>query len=336
MDTIPENELRGLRVVLRALAGISAAVHVALFVYCTIKALQAAPFALYQARFAPEPLCAANASGATDLLVLYTDTLRQTWLPQRAPVQFNGFVVLAAVFLISCAAQCCYLYTISRDDALDTLRQPCLLRWAEFAATSPMVVALVAMSLMVRDVHTLALLVAAQNACVLVGFALEYALTTRDLEEPLERILLARSPPALAVAPELRVGTFVCGPVLEDSFMLTQPKKARRAFACGFYISVMLHAAVWGVLLSQLVALEAGAPLAPWLAQLRVLVLGQCVVFSCFALVPLLQWFWMADGEADASAALLYGSVLYALLALVTKSLLAATYVAFVDVLPFA
>jgi hypothetical protein len=324
MDTIPENELRGLRVVLRALAGISAAVHVALFVYCTINSLQAAPCALYQARFAPEPLCAANATGATDLLVLYTDTLRQTWLPQRAPLQLNGFVVLAAVFLISCAAQCCYLYTISRDDALDTLRQPCLLRWAEFAATSPMVVALVAMSLMVRDVHTLALLVAAQNACVLVGFALE-----RFLE-------VARSPPALAVAPELRVGTFVCGPVLEDSFMLTQPKKARRAFACGFYISVMLHAAVWGVLLSQLVALEAGAPNAPWLAQLRVLVLGQCVVFSCFALVPLLQWFWMADGEADASAALLYGSVLYALLALVTKSLLAATYVAFVDVLPFA
>jgi len=343
MPEVSAEELRALRVVLRALAGLSAAVHCALCVYCAVQALHAAPaspqtFALYHARFEPQPLCAANATGAAGLLVLHSGTLRQTWLPERATLQLNGFLILAAVFLLSCAAQSFAGYTTFRDDALETLRQPCLLRWAEFAATSPLVVAVLALSLMLRDVHTLALLVAAQGACVLVGFALEYALDTRDLQEPLERTVLARSPPALAPAYtlDLRVGTIVCGPVLDDSLMPTQPEKATRAFAVCFCLSLLLHAAVWGVLVSQLVALEAGAPHAPWLAQLRVLVLGQCVLFSCFALVPLLQWFWMSDGEADAAAALLYGSVLYAVLALVAKSLLAATYVAFVDVLPFA
>jgi hypothetical protein len=335
MDTIPQNELRGLRVVLRALAGLSAGVHCALFVYCCFNALQAAPgspqsFALYHARFAQQPLCAANASAAPGILVLRNDTLRQTWLPQRAALQLNGFVLLAAVFVTSCAAQCYALYTTYRDDALETLRQPYLLRWAEFAATSPVVVALVAMCLMLRDVHTLALLVAAQTACVLVGFPLEYALTTRDLQDPLERTLMARSPPPLAVSSNI-----ICGPVVDDSLMLTQPQKAKRAFAAGFYLSVLLHAAVWGVLLSQLLALQAVAPPAPWLEQLRVVVFAQCVLFSCFALVPLLQWLWIADGEADADSAMLYGSVLYAVLALVAKSVLAATYVTFVQLFPF-
>lgn len=341
MDTIPPDELRGLRIVLRALAGLSVAVHCALFVYCTIQALQAAPqspqsFALYHARFAPAPLCAANASGAPGLLVLHNDTVRQTWLPQRAALELNGFAVLAAVFLLSCAAQSLFCYTTFHDDALESFRQPCLLRWLEYAATSSLLVTLVAMCLMLRDVQTLALLVATQTACVLVGFALEYALATRDLQEPLERTLLARSPPPLAIPLELGVGRIVCGPAPDDSLVLTQPQKARRAFAAGFCLCVLLHAAVWGVLVSQLVALEAALPPAPWLEQLRVVVLVQCVLFSCFALVPLLQWLWISDGEADASAAFVYGSVLYAVLALVAKSLLAATYVAFVELLPFA
>ena len=364
MDTIPEEEVARLRYVIRALAVGSAVVHGALCVYCLVKHLEAPAdsphrFKLYSARVSSElaatppdasfvrdlqrayaSTCAA-APNATGPLVLRSSELRQSWLPQRAELAVVGFVLLAVEFSVSCAAQCFYAYTTLREHALETFRQPCLLRSLEHALTAPLQVALVAMCVLVRDVHTLGLLAAAQAACMLLGFAIEFALGTSDLEDPLERTLMARSPPALAVPFELRIGTFVCGPSLDERFMRTHAQKAARAFELCFSVAFLLHAAVWGVLLHQLLGLEASlcaaAPAAQhWIDPLRRLVGGQCALFSCFKLVPLLQSFWMWAGDADAASAFLYGSVAYAVLGVVAKSLLLAAYVAFVELLPLA
>jgi hypothetical protein len=79
------------------------------------------------------------------------------------------------------------------------------------------------MCVLIRDVHTLALLAAAQTASVLVGFALEYALGTRDLEDPLEKTYLAHSPPTLLDHPrfEFGIANVVCGPIVDERFMRT-------------------------------------------------------------------------------------------------------------------
>ena len=300
MDTIPEHEVRGLRVILRALAVLSAFVHCALAVYSVLKAVQAL--------------------GA-------------------APVY--GFALLAALFVFSCAAQCFYAYTTFREQALETFRQPCLVRSAEFAALAPLHVALVASCVLVRDAQTLGLLAAAQTACVLVAFALEYVLATYDIEDARDKTVLATAQPELALPIELSIGTIVRGPALDERFVCTHAQTAARAWHVCFCAALQLHVAVWAVLANQLLASEAAVcatarDAGACQTQLRLLVGGQCALFSCFALVPLLQWSWMWAGEADASAAFLYGSVLYAVLSLVAKSLLAASYVAFVELFPYA
>jgi hypothetical protein len=258
---------------------------------------------------------------------------------ERVDLTVDGSLLLACVFFLALAAQCFYAYTTFREEALESFRQPSLVRCLDYAATAPLQLALVAMCLLVRDVHALALLVAAQAACELLGFALEYALGTADLEDPIEHTLMARSPPALAAPLELRIGTIVCGPSLDERYMYTHEEKAARAFRLCFAVCFLLHAAVWAVLLSQLLAVEASVcaqQTQPWTAPLRLLVAGQCALASCFRLVPLVQSLWMWAGDADAATVLLYGSVAHAALSLIARSLLAASYVTFVDLSPFA
>ena len=364
MDTIPEDEVCRLRTVLRALSAGAAVVHCALCAYCVARAVQAPALspqrvALYHARVsfgapvaqglqrAYKHTCAAAPSNASGPLILHVpNKTTLTWLPQRATAPaadaVDGFALLAALFLVSCAAQCFYTYTTFAQQALETFRQPCLVRWLEYAATAPLQVALVAACVLVRDLHTLGLLAAAQTACVLVGFALEYALGTRDLEDPLDQTLMARSPPSLAAGLELRIGTIVCGPSVDDRCMRTHAEKAQLAWHVCFTVASQLHVAVWAVLLSQLVAVEASAACdAPraadaWQRPLRLLVLGQFALFSALWLVPPLQWLATWAGKTDAPAALLYGSVAHAVLGVVAKAMLLATYVEFVQLFPFA
>jgi hypothetical protein len=354
MDTIPEADVHRIRIVLTLLSAGSALVHVVLCVYCVIEAVgapAASPqrFALYHALVSAGPsvgddlgraragTCAAN---ATDVLVLHNHTLQQSWLPQRAHVHVDGFAVLAALSLVACAAQSFYLYTTLSQHALETFRQPCLVRWLELAATAPLQIALVAMCVLIRDVQTLVLLVAAEAACVLLGFCLEYALVTENLEDPLEHTFMARSPPALAVPCELRIGTIVCGPSLDQRFMCSHAERAARAWLVSSGASSLVHGAVWAVLLAQLLAVEASTCAAPpadaWLAQLRLLVATQCALCSCLALVPPLQRLWLWAGEADAAAVLLYGSVAYAVLGVVTKTILVASFASVVQLCPYA
>ncbi len=64
---------------------------------------------------------------------------------------------------------------------IDYFRRPCLARWLEYAVTSPLQVVLIASCVMIRDVYTLIMLFAAQLACVLFGFAIEFALQNQQL-----------------------------------------------------------------------------------------------------------------------------------------------------------
>ena len=170
MDTIPDDEVRRLRLVLRALAGLSALVHGALCVYCLVKHV-AAPhgFALHHTRVSARLTNASNASNASNACPA------PSFAVERVDHTVDGWLLLACDFLLALAAQCFYAYTTFNEQALETFRQPCLVRWLERAATTPLELALVAMCVRVRDVHTLALLAAAQTASVLVGFALASA-----------------------------------------------------------------------------------------------------------------------------------------------------------------
>jgi len=333
MDTIPDDEVRRLRLVLRALAGLSALVHGALCVFCLVKHVQAPAVsphahALYHTRVSAQLTNASNASNASAACPA------PSFAVERVEHTVDGLLLLASVFFLALAAQCFYAYTTFREEALESFRQPCLVRFLEYAATAPLQLALVAICLLVRDVRTLGLLVAAQAACELLGFALEYALGTADLEDPIEHTIMARSPPALAVPLELRIGTLVCGPSIDERYMCTHEEKAARAFHLCFAVCFLLHGAVWAVLLSQLLAVEASVCAQtpqPWTAPLRLLVGGQCALASCFRLLPLLQSLWMWAGDADAATVLLYGSVAHAALSLVFKSLFLASYVTFVE-----
>jgi hypothetical protein len=332
MDTIPDDEVRRLRFVMRALAAGSAVLHGALCVYCLVQYVQAA---------APSPhsLALVHTRVSAQLNATNATCPAPSFALQRVDRAVDGFLLQAVVFFLSLAAQCFYAYTTFREEALESFRQPCLPRFLEYAATAPLQLALVAMCLLVRDVRTLALLVAAQAACELLGFAVEFALGTADLEDPIEHTLMARSPPALVVPCELRIGTLMCGPALDQRYMYTHAEKAARAFHLCFAVALLLHAAVWGVLLSQLLAVEASVcpqKTQPWSAPLRLLVGGQCALASCFRLVPLLQSLWMWAGEADAPTVFLYGSVAHAVLSVVFKSLFLASYVTFVELFPVA
>ena len=124
--------------------------------------------------------------------------------------------------------------------------------------------------------------------------------------------------------------------------MRTHAEKAQLAWHVCFTVASQLHVAVWAVLLNQLVAVEASAacdvlPSADaWQRPLRLLVLGQFALFSALWLVPPLQWLATCAGKTDAPAALLYGSVAHAVLGVVAKAMLLATYVEFVQLFPFA
>lgn len=72
-----------------------------------------------------------------------------------------------------------------------------------------------------------------------------------------------------------------------------------------------------------------------WKTPLQVVVYGQCILFSLFGLVPLLQEIAFWRGATPVPDVFLYGSLVYALLSVVAKVFLAGSYVAFVVLFPF-
>jgi hypothetical protein len=124
--------------------------------------------------------------------------------------------------------------------------------------------------------------------------------------------------------------------------MSTHKQCAARAWEACFVCSVALHVAVWGVLLLQLSAVleasecdrDAPAGAGAWKEPVRLVVIGQCVLFSCFALVPVIQRIALLLGQADADETLVYGSMAYAVLSVAAKGLLGGSYISFAFFFP--
>lgn len=364
LETIPEHEASRLRMVLRLLSVGAALVHAALCIYCIIKAAQTdrfSPhvFSFYRARVSGERgapaasyvnalesaaglACPLNVSrvrlfvqetpSAAEGVSLGLEQVRQTWVADRFDGGINGFVVLAVVFAVSAGVQALFAWRTLEEAALETFRQPSLLRWVEYTLTSPLQVGLIACCVMVRDAQTVALLVAAQGALVLLGYNLEYAAASAELEEPQQAL------PDFSL--NLRAGKIVTGPPLDGRFMASQEQRASTAWMTGFWAAALLHVVIWCILIDQLNSVEretachVGSD--EWRDPLRAVVIGQCVVFSLFAAVPLVERLAGLLGDGDAGVRLVYCSIAYAVLSAAAKSMLAGSYVAFMELFPFA
>lgn len=129
-----------------------------------------------------------TAPGDADLVSLRNYT--QTWMPARYALlgvaEGNGYAVLIAVFLLSCAFQVYFAWNAWYDETDAFFSEPYMERWLEYALTSPLQIVLVAGLLMIRDVYTLTLLLVAQAACVLLGFGVECARYTASEYEPID------------------------------------------------------------------------------------------------------------------------------------------------------
>jgi hypothetical protein len=282
--------------------------------------------------------------------------VNQTWMPERHAFfgmdHVNGYLILAIVLFISFSFQLIFLYFCYQENPLQKFRQPCILRWLEYALTSPLQVVLIASWVLIRDVYTVTLLMAAQLVCVLLGFAVEAA-NANGIEE----ITTGPVNPVDFVGPDAENGSQVPDParvpLIEETDGQKQErhkttrKNARKSFglwlAC-FLAAGILHAAVWYILITQLsnVVHETDCQDSPtdsdadaWKTPVSAVVYSQLILFSLFGLVPLLQEIAFFRGTLTVSDVFLYGSIAYAVLSVLAKVILAATYIAFVALFPF-
>jgi len=301
---------------------------------------------------APRPLLILGASMDSQLGLR---DVNQTWMPERRAFfgmdKVNGYLTLAVVFLTSLGFQAIFLYSCYQDNPLQKFRQPCIWRWLEYAFTSPLQVALIASCVLIRDVYTVTLLLAAQLACVLLGFAVEAA------NAGIEEMAPGQVIPVHFVKKDAETGIQVTDPASVPLIQETDQQKkarhtgtrknARKSFglwlAC-FLAAGILHAAVWYILITQLsnVVHETDCQESPadsdaddWKAPVSIVVYGQLIFFSLFGLVPLLQEIAFLMGTSTVSDVFLYGSMAYAFLSVLAKVVLAATYIAFVALFPF-
>ena len=317
--------------------------------------------------------CANDPASIKNLLVLASsydanldlENFMQTWMPVTYRLfgleNADGYWMLFVVFLMSMIFQSYFIRQVLRPVAgIDFFRRPCLARWLEYAATSPVQVVLVASCVMIRDVYTLLLLFAAQLVCVLLGFPIEVALqnqrlATRMLGE-LEDAKFAVTLKKVCDENEYEKGeveTDFKNVSLSEMQVFIDKSAAQvpryffervRATSRNLWIvcmsaSFMLHIFVWFILIDQLssVLRESDCYDGPtsWQPPLQIVVYGQLVLFTLFALVPVVQILQARTKSKSTSAIFLGGSIAYAVLSVVAKTLLVATYIAFVRLFPF-
>ena len=309
--------------------------------------------------------CPQNPSSVEDLLILrssYTsdldlENIMQTWMPATYELfglpYANGYWMLFLVFLFSALFQ---IYFLCQVVCLDYFKRPCLARWLEYAATSPLQVVLIASCVMIRDVYTLVLLFGAQLVCVLFGFPIEYALQNQQLAAYMLEKLQDQN---FAVqvecacnesececdaletpvkASELKV-LLKCDPTFPAATRFANSARvaSRSVWVVCMSASFLLHIFIWFILIDQLINVldESNCYDGPrgWKDPLQIVIYGQCVLFTLFAAIPLVQASQM--NAKPASALFLDGSIAYAVLSVTAKTLLGATYVAFVVLFPF-
>ena len=310
--------------------------------------------------------CTQKPSSIDNLLILrssYTsdldlENIMQTWMPETYHLfglpYANGYWMLFLVFFFSCVFQ---IYFLCQVVCIDYFTRPCLARWLEYALTSPLQVVLIASCVMIRDVYTLILLFGAQLVCVLLGFPIEYALQNQQLaafmleklqdqnfavqvecvcnENECERDIVDTQ----VQAHELKV-LIKCDPTFPAAkrFAKSAVVSSRNIWVLCMSASFLLHIFIWFVVIDQLlnVLAESDCYKGPdgWKAPLQTVVYCQCILFTLFAVVPIAQKFMMWK-TCDTADAFLKGSIAYAILSVGAKTLLGATYIAFVVLFPF-
>ena len=302
--------------------------------------------------------CPLQKSPPGNLLILQTppqatlglSSLTQTWMPVRHNLLFpevNGWFILFIVFFTSCLYQLWFYYCTLKK-APHYFQRPCFARWMEYALTSPLQILLIASSVMIRDVYTVMLLVAAQLVCVLLGFAVECAMAMHKADA--ENIPVYTAVPQTPVAfkkpdkdesPDTEAG----GPTNPHTDTPAEAPKnqqdipyTRLWFVC-FLTSFILHAVVWYILTDQLSNVELETTCydgsRDWVIPLKTTIYGQLSLFTLFALVPLIQavMIWWYNKQIDDT--FFSGSIAYAILSVTAKTFLGASYIAFVSLFPF-
>jgi hypothetical protein len=278
-----------------------------------------------------------NATSAHD------DVLTLTWMP--TVISFfgidhaNGYIYLSVMFAISFFFQLVSLYEANQNNN-NFFETPCSWCWLEYALTSPMAVVLVASALMVRDVNTLTLLSVAQAACVQFGFAVEYAIADFNNAETETKAIDFQEVIAL--------------PVDKSN---TWPEQKNRLWWFSFLASGALHVTIWHLLIAHFIntsqdtdclqSAEAREQSDTWRTAMIVVLAGQCISFTLFALVPIYQAFqvgilpWKSDKyngltqEEHVRRVMRRGFEIYSILSFSAKFILGVTYISFVRLFPF-
>jgi hypothetical protein len=291
--------------------------------------------------------CPEQASLPGKLLILQTspqanlglNNVIQTWMPVRYDSlifsEINGWFILTLVFIISFAYQIYFETRTRKPDGKSYFQRPCFARWMEYALTSPLQILLIASSVMIRDVYTVILLVTAQFVCVLLGFAVECAMAMREHNTAQYRALSQKTVDFRSTDNEAAE--------VKKSEPISRVPYTLLWCVC-FVASALLHVIVWYILVDQLsnVEQETECQKGPrdWVLPLKIVIYGQLILFTLFALVPTLQKFriWWYCNSIDDNLfddTFLKGSIAYSILSVTAKVFLGASYIAFVVLFPF-
>ena len=261
--------------------------------------------------------------------------LLATRTPMFGFVHMNGYYLLFVIFGISFVAQINVVweyYKMKDDEKFFT--EPCAARWFEYALTSPCMITIIAASLLIRDIHTILLLAAAQGALCQFGFGMECAYSLRIFESESE-----------TTSQEGTVIQFRPLPVLP--ILRTIPKISQQLWYWSFMPSMLLHVLVWGILLLSLLdqlntkcfSDQPGPP-----GFIIAILAAQAILFTLFVVVAFVQA-WKLDiipfrtgkkiDQDDVSDSFVNAFWWYTLLSALAKSVLGITYVSYVNQFPF-
>jgi len=235
----------------------------------------------------------------------------ETWESARCV----GYMLLLLVLWTSNIFQALFERACKRETALEIFQQPCLMRWVAYAITFPMQIIICAWYANVRDLYVLVLIGAATFVCALLGFAMEQAWNSEDLEEPL---VLHADPMSLGV------GRVVRGPQADPLLLLTQRQKALASWFVCLLCVVVLHTVVWFVVLDALRVLQSKT--SEHNQQLDTMVHVQCGLMSMIWLIPILQVLVWSLGASSVEEGLVACSMAYAALDTATKVQLGIAY----------
>jgi hypothetical protein len=252
-------------------------------------------------------------------------------------VHMNGYYLLFVIFGISFISQVNVVWEYYRmKDDHSFFTEPCAARWFEYALTSPCMITIIAASLLIRDIHTILLLAAAQGALCQFGFGMECAYSLRVCES-VEAKKSDEEHPVIQFRPL---------PVLP--ILRTLPKMSQQLWYWSFMPSMLLHVLVWGILLMSLLDQQntkcfADQPGPP--DFIVVILIVQAILFTFFVVVAVTQA-WKLDmipfkkrnldlTEDDVWDSFVDAFMSYTLLSLIAKSMLGITYVSYVNQFPF-